>query len=93
MKNTILFLAAILFLFGCDDKIETRELVAFNSGSNSSGSFFLGSGSINERPVYKYLYKENGGIKMGYYSSLRSTVYEIGEGDNPRVIITDPPAG
>ena len=41
----------------------TTPLVAANDGSNLSGSFFLGSGSFDDRQVYSYRYQiHDGGI-------------------------------
>ena len=75
-KMILIVLMVVLFS-GCGEYDYTLNLVAFSDGSSVNGSFFLGCGSIDERPVYKYLWvQSDGGIRTGWTSALKSTVYE-----------------
>ena len=85
---TAIIISLSFILFGCDKKEIRRDLVAFTNGSSISGSFFLGIGSIEGVPVYKYLYKENGGIRQDYYYAKHSIVYETDETKNSYVTFT-----
>jgi len=66
--------------------VTERGLVAFSGNTQTRGSFFLLSGSIDEVPVYRYLYKVNtGGIKQSYKYIRKCTIFETDE--SPRLEI------
>ena len=48
-----------------EQTIRVEKLHAINDSSGTSGSFFLGSGSIDEKPVYLYYYKEGEAFRRG----------------------------
>lgn len=47
------------------EKVEAVEVISLNDNSNTEGSFFLGSGSVNEELVYYYAYESDKGITVG----------------------------
>lgn len=47
------------------EKVETVEVISLNDNSDIEGSFFLGSGSVNEELVYYYAYKSDKGVTVG----------------------------
>lgn len=57
---------------------ETRHsLSALGNGSETSGSFFLGSGVIDDEQVFQYLRKaEDGGVTLHTVEADRAVVYE-----------------
>ena len=67
-----------LFLPTIDIK-ETKELYALQDGSEISGSFFLGSGCIDEEMYYVYIVKEDRGKQM---QTLEIDTNEIYLNDN-----------
>ena len=57
--------------------IETYELAAINDGSTTTGSFFLGCGSIDSKQYYFcYIVKEDGGFTMTKYLVDDCVIYE-----------------
>lgn len=54
---------------------DCTNLVAMSDGSSTSGSFFLGSGTIKNDQVYSYYYKDGAGFKRDYQYADRSTIY------------------
>jgi hypothetical protein len=64
------------------------KLRALNTGSEVHGQFFLGSGRIDEDPVFSFLYEQaDGGVKLSSVPADRSTVYEH-ETNNDRPFLT-----
>lgn len=47
------------------EKVESVEVISLNDNSNTEGTFFLGSGSVNEELVYYYAYESDKGITVG----------------------------
>lgn len=81
---TIVNIAIGLIWYGEDSgrsirtDIEQTELSALSSSSEVSGSFFLGSGSIDDKPVYSYILKnEDGGLELKTISTSSVIVYEV----------------
>jgi hypothetical protein len=55
----------------------TSELTSFSTGENTEGSFFLGSGYINESQVISYIAKaENCGWQIDNVQADRATIFE-----------------
>jgi hypothetical protein len=66
---------------GTVDRSWDTQLRALNTGSEIHGRFFLGSGRIDEDPVFSFLYEQaDGGVKLSTVPADDSTVYE-GEAD------------
>lgn len=64
------------------DRYDIR-LAALQTGSQIEGRFFLGSGRIEEEPIFSYLYRQSdGGVKLAWVDADRATVYED-ENDSP----------
>lgn len=61
------------------------EIITLDDTNSTSGSFFLGSGSISGSHVYTFYYKtDDGGYKRDYEYSSKSTIYED-ENDKPYI--------
>lgn len=54
----------------------TTNLQAVSNGSDLSGHFFLGSGSVKDEKMFSYLYKENGWTRTGQQKASQSFVAE-----------------
>lgn len=53
------------------------KLRALNTGSEIHGQFYLGSGQIDEKPVFRFLYEQaDGGVKLSSVPASKTTVYE-----------------
>lgn len=59
------------------------QLRALSTGSEINGRFyFLGSGRIDEEPVFTFLYEQaDGGVKLSSVPADKTTVYEQDESD------------
>jgi hypothetical protein len=69
---------------GCSKTID-RELVAISNTKDLNGSFFLGSGFINDKIVYRFMHRtEGGGIYQRTVDVRRAVIYE-GKWDYPFV--------
>jgi hypothetical protein len=99
MKKVILLSLIIIIIgslfTGCgmpNDNIskeeQKRELISISNSTQISGNFFLGSGSINEQPVFYYYYKtQNSSIKLSYALAGLSEIFtDIKVGEKPYVI-------
>lgn len=53
-----------------------QDIAALKMVSSISGSFFLGSGSIEQKPVYYYYTKEKGQYQLHYVPALESKIIE-----------------
>lgn len=63
------------------DYHEDTNLRALSTSSEISGSFFLASGTVDEKPVYKYIsIREDGGFEFDSIKVSKVVVYEI-DGD------------
>ena len=74
--------ASIALLFGVGAQTEERvvqssEIVAIADGSGVSGSFFLGSGTVNDVQYYFYYQKEGDGFVQRKVDVSRAVVYEV----------------
>ena len=77
MKKLIFILCLLLF-FGCEQKTSERKLVALSNKTETHGSFFIGTGSINSEMKYIYLYRsQDNGIRQDYSTPACSTIYEV----------------
>lgn len=61
-------------------------IYSIEDNSNVSGSFVLGSGSVNEKPVYTFYYKAKHGYKIGTVSADISYIKEIKGLKTPEII-------
>lgn len=61
-------------------------IYSIEDNSNISGSFVLGSGSVNEKPVYTFYYKTKHGYKIGTVSADISYIKEIKGIKTPEII-------
>lgn len=67
---------------------EEYPIYAFQNTTQLEGSFFLGSGYINEENTYIYLTKtEDGGVQLKSVPANKTTVYETKE--TPKLIKYD----
>lgn len=58
----------------------TRNLEVLNDGSSLGGDFFLGTGSIGDRPEYTFYYEENGLYRLDQvYADEASIQYHEGD--------------
>ena len=57
--------------------VKSTEIVAIADGSGVSGSFFLGSGTVNDVQYYFYYQKEGDGFVQRKVDVSRAVVYEI----------------
>ena len=74
-----------MFLVGCDltDKmVDQGELYALKGKTESTGSFFVGTGSISSRTYYYFLRELDGGMYLDQHPTKFCIVYE-GE-ESPR---------
>ncbi len=74
-------LAFIVFLFAflpsVDYKLaETKQIYALKDNSSLKGSFFLGSGYVDEEQKYFFIREEDGGKKMDTVDADQSVLYE-----------------
>ena len=70
--------------FGCSKTID-RELVALANTKDLNGSFFLGSGVIKDKIVYRFMHKtETGAIYQRTIPVSNALIYE-GTYDYPKV--------
>lgn len=68
-----------------DTKVYT--LTALETGNQTSGTFFLGSGRLDGTPVFSYLYQDkNGGYRLDTKRASNSVVYED-DSEKPRLEI------
>ena len=66
--------------------IQSTPIYSLQDNALTSGHFFLGGGSINEKPVYSYYIKGEYGYKLGY---TNAEIVEIIESNStPRVEIS-----
>lgn len=61
-------------------------IYSIEDNSNVSGSFILGSGSVNEKPVYTFYYKTKHGYKIGTVSTDICYIKEIKGLKTPEII-------
>ena len=85
----VLIALAIIFvsISGCTQIGPTNvkyNLYSLNRGSSNSGSFVLGTGSIDTTPVYYCYIKDNGGYKLITINARNSIIYDD-ENNNPYV--------
>lgn len=66
---------------------ETKELYALQDGSEISGSFFLGSGRIDEEMHYVYIVKEDKGKQMKTLEIDANEIYLNDNVDTPTLDI------
>ena len=66
---------------------ETKELYALQDGSEISGSFFLGSGRIDEEMYYVYMVKEDKGKQMKTLKIDANNIYLNDNVDTPTLDI------
>jgi hypothetical protein len=57
-------------------QVDRQDLVALRDGTSVQGSFFLGSGQIDQQPVFYYYRKEGTGFKFDHQDADASTVFE-----------------
>lgn len=63
----------------------SQEIYTLGDSSQANGCFMLGSGIINERPVYVYYYKtRDGGFRIDTVSSRATTIYQD-ENEHPYI--------
>lgn len=66
------------------------KIAALNLGGAASGSFFLGSGEVNQHPEYYYMEETPKGYQLQSTDADQSTyIKEIQSGDTPHLDITD----
>ena len=85
MKKNIICLAllAVCFLISCkvsrcrqEQQPARLKLISISNGTNVTGSFFLGCGSINgEEFIYAWAMKKDGGIERLKANSSYCTIY------------------
>lgn len=85
----VILVAALVFsaftVSFCLDKhdvvVETKNLVSLQDGSSVEGSFFLGCGTINEKPSYTYYVKtgENQFVLKSVGAEYCTVVYTTGK--------------
>ena len=74
---TFVVCLSVLGILGCEYGPEQNELAALRLGSQAEGSFFLGCGSIGDRPKIYYIKKfSDGGCQIAYCSISQATIYE-----------------
>lgn len=57
---------------------DKAPLTALNTGTDISGRFFLGTGSINGEPSFTYVFEqEDGGFQLSSANAIQSSVYEV----------------
>jgi hypothetical protein len=61
----------------------SQEIVALKDNSQLGGSFFLGTGSVDEEPVYFYMAREEGGVIQKTIDVDKVVIVEGSE--NPRI--------
>lgn len=62
------------------DSYEDTKLRAISSSSETSGSFFLASGTIDEKAVYKYItIREDGGFEFDSIRASNVVIFEEGD--------------
>ena len=65
----------------------TQELAALGNDSTISGSFFLGSGIIDEEQVFQYIAEtENGGFYLTSIPAWKVVIYEDATEDSARFV-------
>jgi hypothetical protein len=76
MKRFLIIISLLLFI-GCSRVNEELPLAAFAGTNKISGSFFLGCGTIDSTPIYRYLWvSSDGGINQNWCYATRTRVYE-----------------
>jgi hypothetical protein len=73
----IIVIAMLVFLIplvSCNSG--TAKIVSLNLVNETSGSFFLGCGSIDGTLNYYYYFEENGGYKLGNTPCINVTIFE-----------------
>jgi hypothetical protein len=66
----------------------THEIVSMGDGDNINGSFFLGSGYVNDRLVYTYYRKsDNGGMVRRSISASLAVIYETDSLQKPKIVV------
>lgn len=78
----------VIFFWACFAETEyvqyyEREITAINDNSSISGRFYLSGGRIDEKMVYVYFIKSNGGEKMDQVGADITTIYTS---NNPRIV-------
>lgn len=70
-----------------NENIFHHDIVSIKNDSNLSGSFFIGSGSINQTEYYVYFIRmEDGGFKRDMVQSNKAVIYEIiDENQTPKI--------
>lgn len=66
--------------------VESSQIVALKGSDKTSGQFFLATGTMDEKPVVRYMTQDSeGGLKIKTKDFDNSTVYEIKDGSSPRM--------
>ena len=92
MTVFIFFAMGVSFLgglaFTSDEVYNTEEtpICALSDNSNLNGSFFLGSGYVEENMYYYYLTENNDGSKTMRKISAMGTPVDDTETENPRIV-------
>jgi len=73
-------IVALLIPSVTETDIQKISLMNLNDGSSMHGSFFLGSGTIDEKMQYTYYYEDNGYYKLGQVECSKALI-KYNEGD------------
>lgn len=66
--------------------VRSEQLSALNTSDKTSGQFFLGSGTVDDKPVVRFMTKDSeGGYRVETKNFSTSKVYEIPDGASPRM--------
>lgn len=66
------------------------SLAALNTGNETSGRFFLGSGYVNSEPVFSYVtVNDNDGFELRQVDADDSVVYEFEDGSDKKPYVTE----
>lgn len=66
--------------------IRSEQLSALNTSDKTSGKFFLGSGTVDDKPVVRFMTKDSeGGYRVETKNFNTSKVYEIPDESSPRM--------
>lgn len=68
--------------------VTTHNLKSVSAGSNVDGSFFLGSGSVDEEQYFFYAYEQDGWVQLDKVPVSESRVSETVSADEARLVIT-----
>ena len=66
-------------------EVKTTQIVALADNTTTNGSFFLGSGTVNEKNYYCYMeQQDDGGLRMSRISANEAIIYD-NENANPHI--------